>query len=184
MFKYYFNILKQIEKNYLHYVFIEFLSILFVLVEIMIFKNLWELKQMSFILLLIASLVAALIAGIIGYLWRGVIYRKALMSAPEKYVEHLDKLIKVAASEKKKSITVNVRDIVNTRDNLQESLTSLSKLLDFDIDRLKEQLESKKNKEGLHEIAQDLEKKWPAKKNQIRIEITKLISELGLKNIV
>jgi hypothetical protein len=155
-----------------------------VVVEIMIFKSFWELEQMSFILLLIANLGTALIAGFIGYLWRGIIYRKALMSAPEKYVEHLDKLIKVAASEKEKSIIANVRDIVNTRDNLQESLVSLSKLLDFDVDRLKEQLESKKNKDVLHEMAQDLENKWPAKKNQIRIEITRLISELGLKKIV
>ncbi|MCG8345785.1 MAG: hypothetical protein MI685_11610 [Chlorobiales bacterium] len=147
-----------------------------------IFIFLWE-EPMEFILSVTASLVAAGIAAFIGYHQRGITFRKAIMSAPEKYIEHLDNLINDALKDTENTLTVNAKAIVSTRDDLKSSLAALSKLFNSDIDRLKEQLE--RNDEAmLKETIIVLSKKWPSKKDQIRIELSKLISEIGLKEMV
>ena len=151
-----------------------------------------------------SSLVAALLAGALGYAWRGQRFRQKVIAAPERYIDHLDKLIATAAMDGTSRAVINARAIVAARDDLRDSLLSLALLMNSEIDVLQSQLElppsllfehsqrSAKSRAGrsddtqrydsqtLFETIEVLSKKWPSKKDQIRYALRKMIAELGL----
>jgi hypothetical protein len=156
-----------------------------------------------------SSLVASILAGAVGYLFRGQRFRQKVTAAPEKYVAHLDRLISSAVMEGVGRSVINARAIVAARDDLRDSLLSLTSLLDSEIDVLQQQLEilprfgfelfelrspldrqrdrpgrsddrDRYDAQQLFETIEVLAKKWPAKRDQIKYALRKMIAELGL----
>ena len=158
-----------------------------------------------------ASLVAAAIAGILGYVLRSQQYQKSIEAAPERYVHHLGSLIQEALEGGKRNAIVNGKAIVAARNDLRDGLLSLASLFNSEIDELEsllntdfellikklpddiaKQLQERKSKrekrvkldeEEIFEIIQIISKKWRIKRDQIEYQIRKLISELGLDKI-
>jgi hypothetical protein len=110
---------------------------------------------------------------------------QTLTSAPKKYAERLSDLIDKANSAPNPEVLAHARAIVSARNDLRETLTSLSSLLNSEIDRLSTEVEdasdSGTNVEPLRSTVQVLKLKWPAKRDQVEVELRKLIAELGLE---
>lgn len=81
------------------------------------------------------------------------------------------------------------RAIVAARDDLKGTLVSLSALLNSEIDRLSAEVRDawapESSVEPLRSTVNVLKLKWPAKRDQIKIEIEvrKLLAELGLERL-
>ncbi|MDO6777460.1 MULTISPECIES: hypothetical protein [unclassified Shewanella] len=118
------------------------------------------------------------------------VYVKKTESAPSLYTERLGEMIYNATPGKSDDLLVDARAIVSTRDDYRGSLIAISKLLNSEIDRLKEEIEKQEQSiksgnaydgEEIKRTLAVLQKKWPSKKDQIIIEIRKLLTELGLE---
>ena len=116
---------------------------------------------------------------------------KEIDDAPRKYVDHLDALIQTAVREGQQNAIVNARAIVSTRNDLRESMMKISDRLNSDITRLAEEVgeptgegrvsRSERASTGaIYETIQVLGRKWPAKKDQVEIELRKVLAELGI----
>ncbi|MCX6318498.1 MAG: hypothetical protein NTW29_14495 [Bacteroidetes bacterium] len=155
-----------------------------------------ELKKMDIVNSIIAPLLVAVIIGIAGWLYANLKWRKKIRNAPQKYVEELDKLIQDGVYEGPEKALINARAIVSSRDAMRKSLISISNQLNSEIDRLaseigkKVELPTGPSIEGelpatieskrAYETIQVLQKIWPAKKTQIKVEVQKLLTEMGL----
>ena len=116
---------------------------------------------------------------------------KEIDDAPRKYVDHLDRLIQEAIREGGDKAVLNARAIVSVRNDLRNSMLNISERLNSDIDRLAEEIGEAKESPRFNrreaaspavifETIQVLSKKWPAKKDQVEIELRKVLAELGL----
>ena len=128
----------------------------------------------------IAGLIVAGLLGVIGFYFGQRTYEQRLESAPSLYTDHLDRLIREAADDQASEVKVSAQAIVSTRNDLRSSLVSLNSLLNSDIDVLAELLESNASAAQISSRVKVLEKKWPAKRDQVKVELRKLLAELGL----
>ncbi|MCG7927619.1 MAG: hypothetical protein JAY67_19035 [Candidatus Thiodiazotropha taylori] len=110
-------------------------------------------------------------------------------NAPKSYTKHLDEMINEKTNDDPQKILIKARAIVSTRDDLRSTLTSLNALLNSEIDKLAQQIESSEsqrrggdgwNPRELEETIEVLKRKWPSKMDQVDIEVRKLLAELGL----
>ena len=156
----------------------------------------------------IAGILAGIVLAVFGYFWgqdtgksKGVEvgykeaqskYIKQVKSAPEVYVEELERIITIAISGESPDIIADARAVVSVRDDLRRSLTSIASSLNSQIDRLSTEVKKAEEQVKLGEAVytRDIErtidvigKKWPSKKAQIEVEVRKLIAELGLEKI-
>ncbi|MEO4026549.1 hypothetical protein ABH313_00630 [Chromobacterium vaccinii] len=129
---------------------------------------------------IIASLIAALIIAYASFYFGKQTYEKRVESAVDIYADHLDKLIREANTESGSEIRVAAQAIVSTRNDLRSSLVSLNSLLNSDIDVLAEMLAADASAGQFSNRLKVLEKKWPAKRDQVKVELRKLLAELGL----
>ena len=133
--------------------------------------------------------------------------RKEIDDAPRKYVDHLDRLIARAMKEGTEKVMVNARAIVSLRNDLRDSLMKIHDRLNSDIDTLAEQIggpgggqqdigreqkappprerrdrerQASTATEAVFETIQVLSRKWPGKKDQVEVELRKVLAELGL----
>ena len=74
----------------------------------------------------------------------------------------------------------NAKAIVVARDELRNSLTSLAKHLDSEIDQLAKLLKNGSKPDDLFETLKVLFRLWPIKKTIIENESRKIIAELGM----
>ena len=154
----------------------------------------------SVVIGLTTSLVASYFAYKFGYFTSQRLYRKEIDEAPRKYVKNLGRLIS-EANEKidnasKEDAVVFARSIIALRDSLRSHMVSISSLLNSEIDRLAEEVNteqtliiterhrsSQKQELKIDEIRATIKvlaKIWPAKEDQVQYEIRKIIAELGL----
>ena len=145
----------------------------------------------------VAYLISAAIIAFASYSW-GTIqgdrdaqaqYRQRHEAAAVTYVQHLDRVIRDAGRTSGGDETLaKARAIVSTRDDLRRSLTSLAALLNSEIDRLAQEVSDAELRrtrgEGwkdtdLRQTIEVLASKWPAKKDQIQVEVRKLQREMG-----
>jgi len=147
----------------------------------------------------VAPLIVGAILGTapaIGWYWEHVRAQKRIDAAPRRYVEELDKLITRAAKEGPENAVLNARAIVAARNSLRNSLVGISSQLDSEIDHLAADIgEVIKQPQGpsmpqpgapsdakqAYDTIQVLVRIWPSKKQQIEVEIRKLLAELGLE---
>lgn len=108
-------------------------------------------------------------------------YEKAYNDAPKVYVQEIDKLIDKASADGISNVRVNARAIVTARNNLRESLESISQSLNSEIDRLEEEINNSAEQEEILETINTLYAVWPSKKQQIDMEVRKALTELGIK---
>ena len=123
--------------------------------------------------------------------------RYMLDSAPEKYIQHLETAIKNGINEGEEKAVINARAIVDIRNDLRKTLMNISNLLNTEISYLATQIgkideidklhgykNNKSNKideKEIYETIQVLDRKWPSKQDQVKVEIQKVLAELGLK---
>lgn len=119
-------------------------------------------------------------------------YIQKTESAPTLYTNRLGEMIYNADPMKSKDLIVDARAIVSTRDDYRGSLIAISKLLNSEIDRLKEEVEKADNalrqgqsydRSEIERTLGVLQKKWPSKKEQIIVEVRKLLAELGIEPV-
>ncbi len=119
-----------------------------------------------------------------------------LDAAPRNYVAELDKLITQAVAEGKDKAVLNARAIVKVRNDLRNSLVTISTKLNSEIDRLAVQLgeivpvaqgpsvpaaeKPTVSAAAAWETIQVLQKVWPAKKKEIEDAIRQILTEIGL----
>jgi hypothetical protein len=152
-------------------------------------------ESRRFWLEVLAAVIAALVVGAIsasvsyafGERHAQATYQKKLADAATVYSNYIGQLIISANSEKSDTeLLVDARAIVSTRNDLRKSMSTLSDLLDSDIDRL-EGLTTGLGKGVMpppgpvRDQVSLLSKKWPIKAQQINIEVRKLFAELGLE---
>ena len=110
---------------------------------------------------------------------------QTLSSAPKLYAERLSELIDKASNAKSQDMLTYSRAIVAVRDDMKGTLVSLSALLNSEIDRLSAEVRDAQapqaSVEPLRSTVNVLKLKWPAKCDQIEIEVRKLLAELGLE---
>jgi hypothetical protein len=148
------------------------------------------------------SVLAPLIVAAITAIFTAVITRRRVRArhqaridaAPRKYVAALDSLISRGITEGITNAIINGRAIVAARNNLRSSLVSIAGYLNSEIDRLSGELGQSfieikgldpsraQNPDPLviYESIQVLSRIWPSKKEQIEVEIRKVLVELGL----
>ena len=145
---------------------------------------------------IVAPLIVAAITGGAGWLWGRMQARKKIEAAPNRYVDELDKLINSGVKQGPEKAVINGRAIVRVRDSLRGSLVAISGQLNSEIDRLALDLngtpfpasdlaravEGQKTPDPkqVYDTIQVLSKVWPAKREQVKVEIRKLLAELGL----
>jgi hypothetical protein len=148
---------------------------------------------MNFALSMLASILAGGIFFAVGYVVRGVEYKKKIDAAAQKYVERLGRMIEEAAAAGRDRVLINARAIIKVRDELREHMTTAVSLLNSEIDRLahecggpevsisrQESQPIKVDEDKVWETIQVLQKAWPAKKDVLTFEIKKMLVELGL----
>ena len=128
----------------------------------------------------VATISAAVIALQTGKKQGRAEKEKEIDDAPRKYVNNLDKLIKIAMREGATKASINARAIVSTRNDLKESTIKIADRLNSEINVLERQQQEQARSEVLMETIEVLSKKWPAKKDQIEIELRKVLAEMGL----
>jgi gas vesicle protein len=140
----------------------------------------------------VATVVAAVIALQSGKKAGREEIAREIDDAPRKYVDHLDRLIKRAIQEGGPNAVLNARAIVSTRNDLRESLIKISDRLNSDIDQLAREVgeaagtdrgntrQQQAGYSAIYETIQVLSRKWPSKKDQVEVELRKVLAELGL----
>ncbi|MFT3911456.1 MAG: hypothetical protein QM737_18680 [Ferruginibacter sp.] len=146
----------------------------------------------------LAPLFVALVIGIFSWLWAKRKQQEKIDAAPRKYVEALEKLIITGVSEGEEKAILNARAIVSTRDSLRNSLGAISSSLNSEIDRLAEEIgqtyytpkgpmirqeNPDMNSKQAYNTIIVLSKIWPARKDEIEVEIRKLLAILGLSQM-
>lgn len=123
-------------------------------------------------------------------------YKQVSESAPEEYVSSLGYLIGKAKADVGDNlpadrVEVSARSIVAARNELRNTMTSLAASLNHEIDELEKALEDlKKNpndkdaQERVRKTVLVIEQKWPVKAQTIRVQIRKLLTELGLERVL
>ena len=142
---------------------------------------------MGFLEAVLASLVAAAIAGCGGYVWGRRNAEKKFTqkqkAAVQRFGEELKKLIDASEPESEE-VVVMARSIVSVRNNLRGRLESLASTLNSDIDLLAELLGDGKspveNASAVRERLAVLKKAWPSKVTEMDVAVRKLLTELGL----
>lgn len=142
----------------------------------------------------IISAGAMIAAALIGKNWgerRGrdkerEFWEKTLKSAPDLYTTRIGILISEASASNSNDIMAKARSIVSTRNDLRGSLVSLAALLNSDIDRLSIEIaeaEQAANRDTgrIRETVAVLKSKWPGKREQVEVELRKILAELGLE---
>lgn len=88
------------------------------------------------------------------------------------------------------NIEVLARSIVATRNDLKRNFVNLSSLLNSDLDQLEEEVKrlekdpyNKTLQITVKKTLEVIDKKWDSKQDQIRLEIGKLLKELGIENL-
>lgn len=109
---------------------------------------------------------------------------QALSSAPSEYANRLSDLIDGANAAPDSEIVIHARAIVSARNDLRDSLINLSTLLNSDIDRLSSDVSSAPEADRIGSVRSTisvLKLKWPSKKEQVAVELRKVLAELGLE---
>ena len=111
-------------------------------------------------------------------------------AAPEVYAGKLLGLMQEAnKASSGEEMLIRSRAIVSARDELRSTLGRLSSLFNSDIDRLAMEIQDAEARQargdpwkdgGLRGTVAVLLQKWPSKMDQIRVEVRKQLSELGL----
>jgi len=154
------------------------------------------LTAMDIINNIVAPLIVALITWALGRAWERRRIERKIDAAPKIYVQELDKLIARAMQEGPTKAVVNARAIVSARNSMRKSLVSISSNLNSEIDRLAVEIG-----EELLQVAQPsmpttnvpassndrafqtievLSRIWPSRREEIVVQIRKLLAELGL----
>jgi hypothetical protein len=124
-------------------------------------------------------------------------FKKTISAAPKQYARELDLLIEQAHKEGVSKAVVNARAIVAARNSLKESLTTISRSLNSEIDRLANEMsetrsdnrdrfeieipiDSTNSSEEIYNTIEVLHRIWPAKKSQIEVQVRQILAELGL----
>lgn len=123
-------------------------------------------------------------------------YQQVYESAPERYASSLGLLIGKAKADvsdnlSAERIEVSARAFVAARNELRDTMTSLSSSLDGPIDELEKAL-TDLQKDPNDKAAQDrvrktilvIEQKWPVKAEAIKVQIRKMLAELGLERVL
>jgi hypothetical protein len=159
----------------------------------------------NFIVSIIASLVAAAVAGTVGYALRGKRLKQVVKAAPSIYADRLGGLIEKAYNDGVERALVNAHAIVSVRNDMRSSLISVSQHLNAEISMLQailygdyesQEMEStlkrflatkgksltKADPAQVYRLIEVLYKTWPEKRKIIETQIRKLVTELGLEN--
>lgn len=128
--------------------------------------------------ILAAVIIAAGSAGIT-WLFAKKRYKQRYQAAAQMYVERIGNHIKRPVNED--DIIVHGKSIVAVRDDLKSTILTLDKLLNSEIDTLKEALKDPPKRALVLETIRVLQNKWPDKAAQLEVEIRKLLTELGLE---
>ena len=165
-------------------------AVVFVLLELFFFHGLFlsrsieiaEGQEMGIFETVVAGLILAGATGTIGYIFARSKYKKVVDSAPTTYAGQIGRLIE-QASKDDGPVRVNAQAIVSTRNDLSSTLMSLKGIMNSDIDVIAELLGGQDNDDLIAERMAVLVKKWPAKTEQVEIEIRKLLTELGFDRL-
>jgi hypothetical protein len=124
------------------------------------------------------------------------IYEQVYQAAVEQYANSLGKLIGKAKGDvddnlSLERIEVSARAFVGARNELRETLTNLSGSLNHEVDEL-EDASKELQKNPNDKAAQDrvrkailvIAQKWPVKADAVKVQIRKLLAELGLERIL
>jgi hypothetical protein len=114
------------------------------------------------------------------------IYRKQLQDAPTIITKRIGTLIRGASyeinmTERQPQLIPAAKALVSARNSFRSVLESIGDRLDSDIDQL--EIELSKDPPDLAKISELIEvlnRKWPAKKDEVEIAVRKLLAELGL----
>lgn len=121
------------------------------------------------------------------------IYETVFNAAIETYSTKLGELVMKAsgdASDKvgPERLEISGRSIVSARNELRSRLINLSNILDSEIDELEKDIsELKKSpnnnayQEKVRKTILVLAEKWPIKSESIKVEVRKLLAELGIE---
>lgn len=123
-------------------------------------------------------------------------YKQVYESAPEQYAGSLGYLIGKAKADVGDNlpadrVEVSARAFVAARNELRDTMTSLAASLNHEVDDLEKALaDLKKNpddKAALERVRRAIlviEQKWPVKAQAIRVQLRKLLAEIGLERIL
>src|SRR5262249_55295625 len=156
----------------------------------------------------LAALVAACIfaAGwwLVGWLLRGQREAQKLRNAPANYANRLGELIERAHREGKELAVVNAKARVSVRNDMRDSLITISKNLNSEISQLQgllfgeidaidtefRRFDTRRTTTprapdplALYEIFEVLHRTWPEKKIIIETQLRKQLTELGLESV-
>ena len=121
-------------------------------------------------------------------------YEARYEAAGERYVKDLGQLVDkggaiASDNPSAESLEVAGRSIVALRDELRERLIALGTALNHEIDQLRIDIQllqrDPKNEEQKERVRRDLlvlKEKWPGKSESVKIEIRKLLAELGIEH--
>jgi folylpolyglutamate synthase/dihydropteroate synthase len=96
----------------------------------------------------------------------------------QQYVDGLGKLFEQAAADPAKVIEY-ARAAVTNRDQLRDSLISVARVLNSELDRLKQELQAQASEAAIRQTMETLRIAWPLKAVQAKVEIRKALVELG-----
>lgn len=145
---------------------------------------------------IIAPILVAIIIGFFTWLFTKRKVKRKIKAAPKIYVNELDKLIRRGVAEGIENAIINARAIVSARNSLRKSLLAISSQLNSEIDRLANEIgeegvripDPTMSKDEIKSIDREnayntilvLNRIWPAKKEQIEVEVRKLLAEMGI----
>lgn len=146
--------------------------------------NMVPLWVRSFLIGLASTLMGSTITGLFVYIYMGEQYERRVEAATNQYVAHLRELILVANQASPDRAVVHARAIVATTSDFKGTLISTAGLLNSEIEDLKIYLENTRNGDVdlalVGEKLEILKLKWPAKETQVKNQLRKLLTELGL----
>jgi len=117
---------------------------------------------------------------------RAITYQKQIEDAPTTFTRTLGSMINEAygLTEKKEAerqLFIASKALVSARNDFRTSLDSIGKRLNSDIDALANELaKPKPDHARVSEIVQVLQKKWPAKAQEIELAVRKVLTEIGI----
>lgn len=124
------------------------------------------------------------------------IYEQVYQSAVEQYANSLGSLIGKAKGDiddnlSQERIEVSARAFVGARNELVKTLTNLSGSLNNEVDELEKAIEElqknpndKATQDRVRKAILVVAQKWPVKDVAIKVQIRKLLAELGLERIL
>jgi hypothetical protein len=141
---------------------------------------------MGFLETVLASLVVAAVTGTFGYITgkrsKENEYKQKHAAAIKQFAGELRKMINSADPAADDAITT-ARSIVSVRNSLRETLTTLGKSLNSNIDTLDEMVGDHTrrdiNARAVRERLTILKNSWPAKEAEIEVAVRKMLAEMG-----